>query len=102
MAIAEAPVPQRLRALEQANRVRSVRARLRRDMAAGVVNAAEVLEQSPAEVETMSIGELLRSQARWGPARCSRLLLSAGISDGRLVGALTERQRRDLVARLGG
>ena len=100
MAIAEAPVPQRLRALEQANRVRSGRARLKREMAAGLVSAAEVIERCPHEVETMSIGELLRNQPRWGPARCSRLLLSAGISEGRPLGVLTERQRRDLVGRL--
>ena len=100
MAIAEAPVPQRLRALEQANRVRSGRAHLKREMATGVLTAAEVIERCPLEAETMSIGELLRNQPRWGPARCSRLLLSAGISDGRPLAALTERQRRDLVARL--
>jgi hypothetical protein len=100
MAIAEAPAPQRLRALEQANRVRSARARLKREMATGVVSAAEVIERCPSEVETMPIGELLRSQPRWGPARCSRLLLSAGITDGRPLAALTERRRRDLVARL--
>jgi hypothetical protein len=100
MAIAEAPVPQRLRALEQAKRVRSGRAHLKREMATGVLTAAEVIERCPLEAETMAIGELLRSQLRWGPARCSRLLLSAGISDGRPLAALTERQRRDLVARL--
>jgi len=100
MAMTEAPAPQRLRALEQANRVRSARARLKGEMAAGTLSAAEVIERCPPEVETMSIGELLRGQARWGPARCSRLLLSAGISEGRPLGALTERQRRDLVTRL--
>ena len=100
MAIAEAPAPQRLRALEQANRVRSGRARLKREIATGAVTAAEVIERCPHEAETMAIGELLRSQPRWGPARCSRLLLSTGISDGRPLAALTERQRRDLVARL--
>ena len=102
MAIAEAPAPQRLRALEQANRVRSGRARLKREMATGVVTAADVIEQCPYEAETMAIGELLRSQPSWGPARCSRLLLSAGISDGRPLAALTERQRRDVVGRLRG
>jgi hypothetical protein len=100
MDIAEAPAPQRLRALEQANRVRSGRARLKREMATGMTTAAEVIERCPNEAETMSIGGLLRNQPRWGPARCSRLLLFAGISDGRPLGALTERQRRDLVARL--
>ena len=69
MAIAEAPAPQRLRALEQANRVRSGRARLKREMATGVVTAADVIEQCPSEAETMAIGELLRSEPSWGRAR---------------------------------
>jgi S13-like protein len=102
MATAEAPVTQRRRALEQANRVRSARARVKHDITSGMVSVAEVVERRPDELATMTIGELLRSQPGWGPTRCSRLLRSLDISEGRTLGALTERQRRQLVTQLRG
>jgi hypothetical protein len=69
-------------------------------MTSGMISVAEVVERRPDELGTMTIAELLRSQPGWGPTRCSRLLRSLGISEGRTLGALTERQLRLLVARL--
>jgi hypothetical protein len=92
---------QPLRALEEANKVRGARARLKREIAAGRLSPAEVLDRCPSEAEGMPIGELLRSQPRWGPARCARALLGVGLSEARPVRALTERQRSALIARLG-
>ena len=89
---------QRLRALEQANRVRLARAELKRRVAAEKTAAAEVILECPWEAASMAIGELLRSQRRWGAARCRRLLLSLGLPENKPVGSLTDRQRRVLVA----
>ena len=94
-------VSQQQRALEQANRVRLARAALKRRVAADPTAAAKVIAECPWEAASMSISELLRSQRRWGAARCRRLLLSLGLPENKQIGRLTERQRRVLVAVLG-
>ncbi|MDP8944088.1 MAG: hypothetical protein M3N16_08235 [Actinomycetota bacterium] len=92
---------QQLRALEQANRVRLARAELKRRVAAAEVTAAEVIVECPWEAARMPIGELLRSQRRWGQARCRRLLTSLSLPENKEIGSLTDRQRRVLETVLG-
>ena len=91
---------QHLQALERANRVRLARARLKRDVAAERISAAEVVLTCPWEAASMSISDLLMSQRRWGRARCRRVLLSIQVPENKTVGSLTERQRRALAAML--
>ena len=85
--------PQHMRALAEANRVRLARAALKRDVASGQVEAAEVARSCPWEVTTMTVGELLRSQRRWGRARARKFLFGLGLNENRELGRLTERQR---------
>ena len=92
--------PQHLQALERANAVRLARAELKRRIAAGDMNAAEVILSSPWEVESMTVGDLLTSQRRWGATRCRRLLQAVPISESKTVGAMTERQRLALAGML--
>jgi hypothetical protein len=94
------PVPQHLRALEHANRVRLARAALKRAVLAGDVSVADVIRSCPWEAETMSIGELLRSQRRWGRARTRKFLLSLALNENRTLARLTQRQRGILAAEL--
>ncbi len=89
---------QQLRALRQANRVRLARAELKRRIAAGAVSAAAVVLDCPWEAASMEIGDLLRSQRRWGGARCRRLLVSVGLSENKQLDTLTDRQREVLGA----
>jgi len=95
-----APVeaPQCMRALEQANRVRLARAELKRAVARGDVEAAEVIRSCPWESETMTIAELLGSQRRWGRTRARRFLQPLALNENKQLWTLTERQRH-LVAR---
>jgi hypothetical protein len=95
------PAPQHLQALERANAVRLARADLKRRIASGDTTAAEVILNSPWEVESMTIGDLLTSQRRWGATRCRRLLQAVPISESKAVGAMTERQRLALASMLG-
>jgi hypothetical protein len=81
--VAVRPTDQAMHALEQANRVRSVRAQLKREIASGSLSASAVIERCPREAEGMTVRELLQSQPRWGPARCARLMLSVGVSEAR-------------------
>ena len=94
--------PQHLRALNQANRVRLARAELKRAIADGSKTVAEVVTNCPWEAASMSIGDLLMSQHRWGKTRCRRFLAPIPMSETKTVGSLTERQRHDLAARLSG
>lgn len=99
----EAPrAPQHLQALQQANRVRLARAELKRLVAEGERSVAEVVLECPWEAESMTIGDLLMSQHRWGRTRCRRFLAAIPMVETKTVGTMTERQRRELAARLGG
>jgi len=89
-----------MEALARANKVRLARAALKREISAGHRSITDVIMDSPWEVESMSLGELLCSQRRWGRARSRKLLSSTSLSEGKRVGTLTERQRRILVAAL--
>ena len=89
-----------MEALARANEVRLARAALKREISAGHRSITEVIMESPWEVESMSLGELLCAQRRWGRARSRKLLSSTSLSEGKRVGTLTERQRRILVAAL--
>jgi len=92
--------PQCMEALARANKVRLARAALKREISAGHRSITDVIMQSPWEAESMSLGELLCAQRRWGRARSRKLLASSALSEGKRVGTLTERQRRVLVAAL--
>jgi hypothetical protein len=89
---------QHLRALEYANRVRLARARMKRNIAAGELRAADVILSCPWQAHSMSVSDLLMSQKRWGRTRCRRLLVGLNVPENKQIGTLTERQRLALAA----
>jgi hypothetical protein len=93
--------PQYLRALERANEVRVARAGLKRRVAFGEIEAAEVILQCPSEARSMPVADLLMSQRRWGHIRCRKLLAQLPVSENKTVGSMTDRQRCALAAMLG-
>ena len=97
--VAPAP-PQHMQALAHANRVRLARASLKRAILANQLDVKEVVRNCPWEVETMTIGELLRSQRRWGRTRVRKFLSSLALNENRELGRLTDRQRNVLAAEL--
>ena len=94
--------PQRLRALEHANAIRLARAELKRRIAEGEVSAAEVILECPDAARRWTVSELLLSQRRWGSTRCRKFLERNGVSEIKLIGSLTERQRTLLAEQLCG
>lgn len=92
--------PQHMRALERANKVRLSRAELKRAVAVGDVDAAEVILNCPWEAASMAVADLLMSQRRWGRTRCRKFLASIQMSENKTIGSMTERQRRTLAAML--
>lgn len=97
---APAAVPQHIRALEHANRVRLARAALKRQVQAGATPVEQVVRACPWEAETMSVSELLRSQSRWGRTRTRKFLSPLAVNENRQVGRLTMRQREALAGAL--
>jgi hypothetical protein len=94
------PPQQRRLALERANRVRVVRAELKRQLHGGEVKAAETILRSSHDTDTMTVADLLSSQRGWGPARAAKILRSVSLSERKTLGSLTERQRLTLAALL--
>jgi hypothetical protein len=92
--------PQHMRALERANEVRLARAELKRRVAFGKTDVAEVIVYCPWEAHSMAVADLLMSQRRWGRTRCRKLLAQLPISENKTVGSMTTRQRRALAVML--
>jgi hypothetical protein len=98
--------PQYMRALERANKVRLARAELKRKVADGELDVADVILRCPWEADSMAVADLLMSQRRWGQTRCRKFLSQIPMSEKKTVGSMTERQRSELaellVAATGG
>jgi hypothetical protein len=92
--------PQHMKALAHANRVRLARASLKRAILANQIDVTAVVRDCPWEVETMTVGELLRSQRHWGHTRVRKFLSSLALNENRELGRLTDRQRNVLAAEL--
>jgi hypothetical protein len=99
--ITDSVAPQYMRALERANKIRLARAEIKRAVALGEVDVAEVILDCPRAAESMSVADLLMSQPRWGQTRCRKFLRQIAMSEKKTIGSMTERQRRTLVAYLG-
>ena len=82
-----------MQALARANRVRLARAELKRSIARGDVEVADVVRECPWETESMTLAELLTSQRRWGRTRARKFLVSLALNENKRLGTLTSRQR---------
>jgi len=91
-----------MRALERANEVRIARAELKRQVATGKLDAADIVLSPPWEAASMAVGDLLMSQRRWGQTRCRKLLAQIPMTERKTIGSMTDRQRRTLAALLDG
>jgi S13-like H2TH domain len=98
----ERTAAQRLRALGLANEVRSGRAKLKRELAAGRAELASVIAEPPACARTARVYELLLAVPKIGPAKATRGLSQCRIAPTKTVAGLSERQRRELLQFLRG
>jgi hypothetical protein len=92
--------PQYMRALERANKVRLARAELKRRVADGELQVADLILACPWEAESMAVADLLMSQHRWGQTRCRKFLAQIPMSEKKTVGSMTDRQRQTLASML--
>ena len=73
---------------------------MKRLVAAGEVDVAEVILECPWEAQSMAVADLLMSQRRWGQTRCRKFLAQIPMSEKKTIGSMTDRQRRTLAAML--
>jgi hypothetical protein len=97
-----ATAEQCMAALARANEIRLANSQLKRQIRAGVVAAADVLRDPPAEALSMPIGALLMAVPRVGDVRMSVLLRRHRVSPTRRIDRLTERERLSLASALSG
>ena len=91
---------QRLRALEQADEVRTARAELKRELAAGKIELAAILADPPPCARTARVRDLLVALPRIGAVRAGHVLGHCGIAHSKTLGGLTDRQRGALISLL--
>jgi len=90
---------QRLHALQRANEVRSARAKLKKELAAGTIELAQILADPPASVRTARVRDVLVVLPKIGSVKAGRILAQCGIAHAKTLGGLTDRQRDELIKR---
>jgi hypothetical protein len=81
---------QRRKALQQANEVRSARARLKNDLATGRVGLAPILAQPPRYVRTARVFSLLLVLPQIGPVRAQRMLTRCKIAQRKTIAGIDD------------
>jgi len=92
---------QRMDALTTANVIRMYRAKLKRNVKAQRVSLLSLLLDPPEEIETMKVFDLLVSAPKYGRVKANKMLQTCRISPSKTVGGLSDRQRAELVSKLG-
>lgn len=96
----ERSLNQRMDALARANRVRTERAQLKRDLKAGRLSIHTLLLNPPEYVETAKVFDMLLAVPKYGRVKVNKILAHCRISPSKTIGGLSERQRSELVSLL--
>lgn len=103
IAAPERSLEQRRAALATANRIRTKRATLKRDLKAGRTSRADLAElmlEPPAWLSTAKILTVIRAVPKVGPVKANKLLVQARVSPSKSVDGLSLRQRAELISLL--
>lgn len=82
--------------LKRANRTRTFRAQLKRDLQSRRRTVSGYLIAPPEYLETMKVFDLLLAVPNYGKVRAGRTLGLMHVSQAKTIGGLTDRQRREL------
>ena len=91
-----------MEALELANRIRTRRAALKRDLKERKETVPELLEHPPDFIETMKIEDLVLATPKYGKVKTKNTLRQTKISPSKTVGGMSERQRTELCWQMNG
>jgi hypothetical protein len=96
----ERSLNQRMDALARANRIRSERAQLKRDLKAGRLSIHTLLLNPPQYVETAKVFDMMLAVPKYGRVKVNKILAHCRIAPSKTIGGLSERQRSELVSLL--
>ncbi len=88
---------QGMAALKQANRVRSLRAKLKDSLCRGEVTLASMFSDPPDFLQTAKVTTVLRAAPGLGPIRAAKIMAACRVSPAKTVAGLSERQRAALL-----
>lgn len=88
---------QRMDALARANRIRTERARLKRELKAGRLSIHTLLLNPPEYLETAKVFDMLLAVPKYGRVKVNKILAACRISPSKTIGGLSERQRSELI-----
>lgn len=91
---------QRMDALHEANRIRSKRAQLKRDLKARRVLIYDLLLDPPEWVETMKVFDALMACPKYGRVKTNKILVQCRVSPSKTIGGMSPRQRTEVVSML--
>lgn len=93
---------QRRAALAKANRIRTARAELKRDLKAGRASFLDLVTDPPEWAATMKVYDALLATPKVGAVKANKVLAAARISPSKTLAGMTHRQRTELVRGLTG
>jgi hypothetical protein len=96
----ERSLNQRMDALARANRIRTERARLKRELKAGRLSIHALLLDPPECVETAKVADVMLAVPKYGRVKVNKILVHCRIAPSRTIGGLSERQRSELTSLL--
>lgn len=98
--IPERSLKQRMDALGEANRVRSLRAQLKRDLKARRKSIYDILLEPPEWVETMKVFDAMLACPKYGRVKVNKILQACRVSPSKTIGGMSVRQRTEIVSML--
>jgi hypothetical protein len=96
----ERSLTQRMEALKRANRIRTQRAKLKKDLRAGRVSPQGLLLSPPEYIQTAKVSEMMLAVPKYGHVKVNKILGQCRISPSKTIGGLSPRQRAELVSYL--
>jgi hypothetical protein len=96
----ERSLNQRMDALARANRIRTERAQLKRDLKAGRLSIHALLLDPPEYIETAKVFDMMLAVPKYGRVKVNKILAHCRIAPSKTIGGLSERQRSELVSLL--
>jgi hypothetical protein len=98
--IPDRSLAQRQAALGEANRIRTLRANLKRDLKARRKSIHDILLEPPEWVETMKLFDAMMACPKYGRIKVNKVLQQCRISPTKTIGGLSQRQRTEVVSML--
>jgi hypothetical protein len=94
----ERSLDQRMEALNEANRIRTKRAQLKKDLRAGRANINVLLLSPPDFIQSAKVSDMLLAVPKYGHVKVNKILAQCRISPSKTIGGLSQRQRAELVS----